>query len=259
MDQHARLPYDEGKSHMTTMASSAAAGIDEAAAARPHPIRVLVCGTDEVRRTGLRTILSNASGIAIIGEADNESGCADIAGRLGADVVLLDVDTSAADAIMAIGTILAAAAPHDAKVIALSTRLCGETAYQLLRAGARGLLSKIVSAAELVEAIRLVGEGGVAVPSGVLAQLVQQLTDGEPAQQGRVHTLDGYGLTSRQVDVLQLVAQGRSNTEIARELYLSISTVKSHLSSLLRRLDLRDRTQLAVFAHRHAAGTLAVP
>lgn len=212
--------------------------------ADPGRIRVLLVDDHQVVRRGLRTFLQVQDDIEVVGEAsDGEEGVAR-AEELRPDVVLMDVKMPGVDGIEALRTLRGLDNP--ARVLIVTSFTEKRTVVPALRAGAAGYVYKDVDPEALARAIRSVHSGHVLLqPEVALALLSQE----EGGGQGR-----GGSLTEREREVLALIADGRSNREIARALVLSEKTVKTHVSNILMKLDLADRTQAALWAVRHGIG-----
>ncbi|GAA0673568.1 response regulator transcription factor [Streptomyces samsunensis] len=211
--------------------------------ADPGRIRVLLVDDHQVVRRGLRTFLQVQDDIEVVGEAaDGEEGVAR-AEELRPDVVLMDVKMPGLDGIEALRTLRDLDNP--ARVLVVTSFTEKRTVVPALRAGAAGYVYKDVDPEALARAIRSVHSGHVLLqPEVALALLSQE----EGGGQGR------GSLTEREREVLALIADGRSNREIARALVLSEKTVKTHVSNILMKLDLSDRTQAALWAVRHGIG-----
>jgi DNA-binding NarL/FixJ family response regulator len=215
------------------------------------PIRVLIVDDHEIVRQGLRTFLElqdNAPGlpIEVAGEAADGAEAVALSARLQPDVILLDLVMPVMDGITAIPQIVARA-PR-ARIIILTS--FGEEAriFPALRAGAHGYLLKDVRPDDLVRAIRSAQLGWFQLYPDVGRKLVAAATEETPATGNAGPAAD---LTGREREVLRLLAAGRSNREIAAELVIGQTTVKSHVSSILDKLHLEDRTQAAIYALRH--------
>ncbi|MBL1115804.1 response regulator transcription factor [Streptomyces sp. 110] len=212
--------------------------------ADPGRIRVLLVDDHQVVRRGLRTFLEVQDDIEVVGEAsDGEEGVAR-AEELRPDVVLMDVKMPGLDGIEALRTLRDLDNP--ARVLVVTSFTEKRTVVPALRAGAAGYVYKDVDPEALARAIRSVHSGHVLLQSEVALALLSQEDGGG---QGR-----GGSLTEREREVLALIADGRSNREIARALVLSEKTVKTHVSNILMKLDLADRTQAALWAVRHGIG-----
>ncbi|EST20931.1 MULTISPECIES: response regulator transcription factor [Streptomyces] len=205
-------------------------------------IRVLLVDDHQVVRRGLRTFLEIQDDIEVVGEAsDGDEGVAG-AEELRPDVVLMDIKMPGTDGIEALRKLRELANP--AKVLIVTSFTEQRTVVPALRAGAAGYVYKDVDPEALAGAIRSVHAGHVLLQPEVAGALLAQ--DDPGAGHGR-----GSSLTDREREVLTLIADGRSNREIARALVLSEKTVKTHVSNILMKLDLADRTQAALWAVRH--------
>ncbi|MFB7292772.1 response regulator [Actinacidiphila glaucinigra] len=209
------------------------------------PIRVLLVDDHQVVRRGLRTFLEVQPDIEVVGEAgDGEEGV-DRAGELAPDVILMDVRMPGVDGIEALRRLRDNGSK--ARVLVVTSFTEQRTVVPALRAGAAGYVYKDVDPDALAGAIRSVHAGHVLLQPEVADALLSQ-EETTPGQ-GR-----GGTLTEREREVLSLIAEGRSNREIARALVLSEKTVKTHVSNILMKLDLSDRTQAALWAVRHGIG-----
>lgn len=206
------------------------------------PIRVLLVDDHQVVRRGLRTFLEVQDDIEVVGEAsDGDEGVAR-AEELRPDVVLMDVKMPGTDGIEALRTLRGRGNP--ARVLVVTSFTEQRTVVPALRAGAAGYVYKDVDPDALAGAIRSVHAGHVLLQPEVAGALLSD--DQSGGGTGR-----GPSLTEREREVLGLIADGRSNREIARTLVLSEKTVKTHVSNILMKLDLSDRTQAALWAVRH--------
>ena len=214
-------------------------------------IRVLLADDQPLVRTGFRMILESEPDITVVGEAGDGTGAVRQAGRLRPDVVVMDIQMPVQDGISATGQI--AAAGH-ARVLILTTFHLDENVISALRGGASGFLLKDVDAGRLLEAIRVVHAGDAIVDPAVTRRLLDRFAHRLPAA-AQVADLDATarerlaGMTERETEVLTLVARGLSNAEIAAELVVTETTVKTHVHHLLTKLGLRDRVQLVVLAY----------
>ncbi|MFE2274173.1 response regulator [Streptomyces lavendulae] len=209
----------------------------------PRRIRVLLVDDHQVVRRGLRTFLEVQEDIEVVGEAaDGEEGIAR-AEELRPDVILMDVKMPGTDGIEALRRLRALANP--ARVLIVTSFTEQRTVVPALRAGAAGYVYKDIDPDALAGAIRSVHAGHVLLQPEV-AEALLAAQDDQPAGAGRPGAL-----TDREREVLGLIADGRSNREIARALVLSEKTVKTHVSNILMKLDLSDRTQAALWAVRH--------
>jgi DNA-binding NarL/FixJ family response regulator len=216
--------------------------VAEPGSGTPDPIRVLLVDDHQVVRRGLRTFLEVQSDIEVVGEAaDGDEGVAR-AEELRPDVILMDVRMPGTDGIAALRRLRDADNP--ARVLVVTSFTEQRTVVPALRAGAAGYVYKDIDPDALAGAIRSVHAGHVLLQSEVADALLAR----EP---GGGATGRGGTLTDRERQVLALIADGRSNREIARALVLSEKTVKTHVSNILMKLDLADRTQAALWAVRH--------
>ncbi|WP_327268861.1 response regulator transcription factor [Streptomyces sp. NBC_01218] len=209
-------------------------------------IRVVIVDDQMMVREGFTVLLNAMPGIEVVGEAvDGRQAVARVA-ELSPDVVLMDIRMPEMNGIEATREIVAADA--EAKVLVLTTFDLDEYVYQALRAGASGFLLKDASASELAHGVRVVAAGEALLAPTVTRRLITEFSQLAVAPKAPVLARIG-DLTERETEVLVLVAQGLSNAEIAAHLVVAESTVKTHVSRVLVKLGLRDRTQAAVFAY----------
>ncbi|MTE18429.1 response regulator [Streptomyces sp. TRM43335] len=204
-------------------------------------IRVLLVDDHQVVRRGLRTFLEVQDDIEVVGEAADGAGGVARAEELRPDVVLMDVKMPGTDGVEALRALRETGNP--ARVLVVTSFTERRTVVPALRAGAAGYLHKDIDPDALAAAIRSVHAGHVLLQEEIARALLSQE---EAGGSGR-----GTTLTERERQVLALIADGRSNREIARRLVLSEKTVKTHVSNILMKLDLADRTQAALWAVRH--------
>lgn len=207
-------------------------------------IRILIADDQRLVRSGFRMILRVEPDMDVVGEAGDGTEAVTLAAELRPDVVLMDVRMPVLDGIEATRHITAA--PGDTRVLVLTTFDLDEYVFGALRAGASGFLLKDAPEEQLTAAIRVTADGGALFSPAVTRRLIERfasLDDGRnpPPQLDR--------LTTREVEVLRLIARGMSNTEIAAQLVVSDHTVKTHVAHLLMKLGLRDRTQAVVAAY----------
>ena len=210
---------------------------------------VVLADDQELMRMGFRMVLDSQPDLTVVGEAANGAEAVAAVARLGPDVLLMDVRMPTMDGVEATRRI--AAAGRATRVIILTTFDLDEYVYAALRAGASGFLLKDAQPAELLAAIRAVAAGDAVLSPRVTRRLLSTYSHRLPAvgaadarQRTRLQRL-----TSRETEVLALVAQGLSNGEIAERLVLSEATVKTHVGRVLAKLELRDRVQIVVFAY----------
>jgi DNA-binding NarL/FixJ family response regulator len=208
-------------------------------------VRVLIADDQALVRGGFRMILEAKEDMEVVGEAGDGAEAVELVERLEPDVVLMDVRMPDMDGIEATRRI--AATGSSARIVILTTYDVDEYVFAALRAGASGFLLKDVRPPELTEAIRVVARGDALLAPGVTRRLLDRFAGVLPDDSARPADLDE--LTEREVEVLRFVALALSNAEIASRLVLTEATVKTHVSSVLRKLGLRDRVQAVVFAY----------
>jgi DNA-binding NarL/FixJ family response regulator len=209
-------------------------------------IRVLICDDQALVRGGFRAILDSRSEIEVVGEAENGAQAVALAQRRQPDVILMDIRMPELDGIEATRKLVAAGSP--ARIIVLTTFDLDEYVHAAIRAGASGFLLKDVTPAKLVEAIGIVAQGDALLAPSVTRRLLERFATTLPVADRSRDAL--AELTSREIEVLRLLAGGMSNAEIAAELVVSEATVKTHISSVLRTLGLRDRVQAVIVAYQ---------
>jgi DNA-binding NarL/FixJ family response regulator len=209
-------------------------------------VRIVIADDQVLVRTGLRTILDNAGGFDIVGEAADGHEAVKHARALRPDVVLMDVRMPNLDGIAATRQIRAA--PDAPRVLVLTTFDLDEYVYAGLRAGASGFLLKDARAADLVSAIHSVLAGDAVVAPSATRRLIERYLHQTP-EPDRARSKSLATLTERERDVLTKLARGLTNAEIAAELYLTEGTVKTYISRILTKLDLRDRVQAVIYAY----------
>lgn len=235
------------------------------------PLRVLLVDDQRLVRSGFELMLSVEDDIEVVGEGSDGLEAIDLVARLRPDVVLMDVQMPRLDGIAATERIVAA--PDAPRVVILTTFDRDDYVFAGLRAGASGFLLKNCEPEQLIDAIRAVGHGHALLAPEVTRRVIAQMVDadrapgaaaapgstGPASRPGRdepvrptrspEHESALSRLTDREREVLNYLARGRSNAEIARELYLGEATVKTHVSNCLSKLHLRDRVQAVVFAY----------
>jgi DNA-binding NarL/FixJ family response regulator len=206
-------------------------------------IRVLVADDQPLVRSGFRMILDERPDFELVGEAEHGAQALELAEQLDPDVILMDVRMPELDGVEATRRLVARGTR--ARVLVLTTFDLDEYVYASIRAGASGFLLKDVQPDELADAIRVVAAGNSLFGPAATQRLLERFVgEGEPRA---LPSLDE--LTEREREILELLARGLSNAEIADRLFLSETTVKSHVSSILRKLGVRDRVQAVIAAY----------
>lgn len=208
-------------------------------------IKTLIVDDQEMVRAGLRMLLDVDPDIEVVAEAGNGIEAVASAARHRPDVILMDIRMPELDGLEATRRIFAA--DEDAKVLILTTFNHDDLVYEALRAGASGFVLKDDPPEQLIAAVRTVAAGAALLSPSVTRSLIAHFT--KERREPRPATLDT--LTSRELDVFRLIALGLSNAEIGRELFISDTTVKTHVTRLLRKLQVRDRAQAIVLAYHH--------
>ncbi|MFC8449978.1 response regulator [Kitasatospora sp. NPDC057223] len=210
------------------------------------PARVLVVDDQTVVREGIVMLLGLLPGIEVVGSAADGEEAVRLVERHAPDVVLMDLRMPRCDGVEATRRIRAA---HPAtEVVVLTTYADDESLFPALQAGARGYLTKDAGGEEIARAIADVRSGAAGLSPLVQRRLLERLSDARPPQPAG--TLPD-GLTAREAEVLALIAEGLSNTEIARRLYVGPATVKTHINNLFAKTAVRDRAQAVAYAFRH--------
>ncbi|MBB1482724.1 response regulator transcription factor [Tessaracoccus sp. MC1865] len=207
-------------------------------------IRVLIVDDQELVRAGFRLILERA-GLTVVGEAGDGEVAVELTRRERPDVVLMDIRMPRLDGVAATQRILAGPGSRP-KILVLTTFDLDEYVWSAVRAGASGFLLKDVAPDDLVHAVRVVARGESMLAPALIGRLLEQFTR-RPSPGVTPEVLGS--LSERELDVVRLVARGLSNAEIGARLYLSETTVKTYVSRVLGKLDLRDRVQVAVLAY----------
>jgi len=209
-------------------------------------LRVVIADDQALVRGGFRMILDARPDIDVVGEAADGAEAARLVAELVPDVVLMDVRMPGVDGIEATRRIVATGCPS--RIIILTTYDADEYVFAALRSGASGFMLKDVQPTELVEGVRVVARGDALLAASVTRRLLDRFVASLPATDAPPPP-DLGALTAREVEVLRLVAAALSNSEIAERLVVSEATVKTHVSSMLRKLGLRDRVQAVVLAY----------
>jgi DNA-binding NarL/FixJ family response regulator len=207
-------------------------------------IRVLVADDQSMVRAGFRLLLSSHDDIEVVAEASDGREAVEKAARFNPSVVLMDIRMPEMDGLQATRQILAA--DGSARILVLTTFDLDEYVYEALRAGASGFVLKDDPPEQLLEAIRVVANGDALLSPAITKRVIKQFSRiPQPAPPPGIEEL-----IDRELDVFRLVARGLSNAEIGRELYISDTTVKTHITHILQKLDLRDRVQAVVLAYQ---------
>jgi DNA-binding NarL/FixJ family response regulator len=208
-------------------------------------IRVLIADDQELVRAGFRMILELQDDIEVVGEAGDGRDAVEAARTLDPDVVLMDVRMPDTDGIEATRRLLASGGR--ARVLMLTTFDADDYVYDAMKAGASGFLLKNAPPAQLVAAIRATAQGEAQIAPEIVRRMVDEFVRRPPP--GTTKPASLAELSERELDVLKLIARGLSNAEIAAALFLSEATVRTHVSRILAKLDVRDRTQAVVVAY----------
>jgi DNA-binding NarL/FixJ family response regulator len=211
-------------------------------------IRVLLVDDQALVRAGFRMILDAEDDLDVVGEAIDGREAIEQVSALRPDVVLMDIRMPELDGLEASRRILASQTDGAPKILMLTTFDLDEYVYEALRAGASGFLLKDTPPEQLVSAIHVVAEGEALLAPSVTRRVISEFVKGTgPRPATQFPKLDD--LTARELEVLKAIARGLSNAEIARELYVSETTVKTHVARILMKLGLRDRVQVVVLAY----------
>ena len=209
-------------------------------------IRVLIADDQNIIRAGLTTILNGQPDIEVVGQAADGNEAIALAHRLRPDVCLFDIRMPNLDGVEATRRLAGPDVEDPMAVVVITTFDTDDHVTAALRAGAKGFLLKDAGPDLLVHAIRAAAEGDALIAPSVTARLLARLADAAPATHPRQPITP---LTEREEEVAVTVAQGRSNAEIAAELYISLSTVKFHIASLMSKIGARNRVEIAIWAY----------
>ncbi|HEX2053970.1 MAG TPA: response regulator transcription factor [Actinomycetota bacterium] len=211
-------------------------------------IRVAIADDQALVRAGLRTLLEHADDFELAGEASDGMQAVELARTARPDVMVMDVRMPRCDGIEATRRITSDPACAEVKILVLTTFDVDDNVFAALRAGASGFLLKDAAPEEILAAIRVVADGDALLSPSVTRRLITEFVSRpHKVPDGSARLLDR--LTEREREVLALVAKGLSNKDIAEKEYLSYATVKTHISRILTKLNMRDRAQLVVFAY----------
>jgi len=206
-------------------------------------IKVLLVDDHEMVRIGLAAVLGTEEGIEVVGEASNGQEGIRLAQEYKPDVVLMDLVMEGMDGVETTRKLMKLM--PDIKVIVLTSYLDDEKLYPVIEAGAFSYLLKTSRASEIAQAIRAAVKGQSVLEQQVAAKMMNRLR--QPKQAAEPH----HDLTEREMEVLRLIAAGKSNQEVADELFIGIKTVKFHVTNILAKLGVEDRTQAAIYAFKH--------
>jgi DNA-binding NarL/FixJ family response regulator len=209
-------------------------------------VRVLVADDQEVVRTGLTMILNAQPGIEVVAEAADGRAAVEIARRLRPDVCLLDIRMAHLDGIEATRLLAGPDVAEPLAVVVITTFDLDEYVYGALRAGARGFLLKDAGSELLAQAVRAAAAGDALIAPSITARLLAEFAHAGPVPKPAQPTAP---LTDREEQILLAVATGRTNQEIADDMYITLSTVKSHIASLMSKIGARNRVEVAMWAY----------
>lgn len=218
-----------------------------------HKIRVLLVDDEPLIRTGLQSLLNRKPDIEIVGHAGNGIEALEQVAALDPDVVLMDIRMPGMDGIET--TRQLTAQQCRSAIIILSTFRDDQSVFSGLAAGARGYLLKDVDHKTLADAVRTVAAGQAMIHPEITGQVLREfsrLSNGQPARPQNTDRLEL--LTDREMAIMRMLATGQTNQEISQQLLISIGTVKNHISNILSKLDVRDRTQAALLAQQAGLG-----
>lgn len=224
-------------------------------------IKIMVVDDQDLMREGLATILNLRPEIEVVGTASDGQGAFEKASELKPDLVLMDIRMPGTNGVD--GTRLITQHLPGVKVLILTTFKDSELIFEALEEGASGYLLKDMPTDMIVQAIMTVQSGGVVLPKDLTSQVLKELRRTQQLEQAAVetkvqapsHNLPLHELTERELEVLTQLGYGLSNKEIGEKLFITEGTVKNHVSNLISKLDLRDRTQAAIFAVRYGIST----
>lgn len=214
------------------------------------PVRVVLADDQPLVRSGLRLVMADHPDLEVVGEAATGAEAVQLVRDTGPDVVVMDIRMPVMDGIEA--TRLITAGPTATRVLVLTTFDEDDYVYGALRAGASGFVVKDMALNDILAAIRVVAVGDALIAPGVTRRLIADFAGIPPRRPPRPVA----GITEREREVLTLIGRGRTNTEIAEDLFITVATAKSHVSRLLTKLGARDRVQLVITAYEMGLVTL---
>jgi DNA-binding NarL/FixJ family response regulator len=213
-------------------------------------IRVLIADDQALVRAGFRMVLEAEDDLEVVGEAGDGAEAVAVAREQRPDVILMDVRMPNVDGLEATRCLLAGSDGDGPRVLILTTFDLDEYVYEALKAGASGFLLKDAPPEDLVEAIRVVARGDALLAPAIMRRVIEEyVRTAPPPVESSSPRLDE--LTARELEILRFVARGLSNAEIAKEAFVSETTVKTHVAHILMKLQLRDRVQAVVFAYEN--------
>ena len=221
--------------------------MSEPGAGAPAAVRLLVVDDDPLVRSALRMVLDGAPGIELVGEAGDGSEVPEAVARLAPDVVLMDIRMPGVDGVTATERLRARPSPPE--VVVLTTFGVDDLVMRALGAGASGFLLKDTPPEQILDAVRRVAAGDAMLSPSVTRQVITRLAGSAPDARREHATRLLERLTDRELEVAAALGRGLANAEIARQLHMSLATVKAHVSRLLTKLDQANRTQVALLAH----------
>lgn len=213
------------------------------------PLRVLIADDQQMVRTGFRMIIDSQPDMEVVAEAADGAEAVEAARRVRPDVCLLDIRMPRLDGLAATRALAGPGVPEPLRVVIVTTFDLDEYVYAALRDGASGFLLKDSGPALLVEAVQAAARGDAMVSPSITVRLLQHVAERQPRVRSETAAAPpAEPLTDRELDVIRLIARGRTNTEIAGELFVSLSTVKTHLGNIFAKLDARNRVEIAAWA-----------
>ncbi len=222
-------------------------------------IRVVVADDQALVRSGFTMLLAGEPGIEVVGEAGNGAEAVALAASARPDVMLMDVRMPVMDGLEATRRITGDESLADTRVVILTTFDLDEIVHEALRAGASGFLLKDTLPVELITAVRVVAAGDALISPKITRRLIAEFASRPEPGSGRAAAAMLDQLTDREREVLETIARGHSNAEIAAELFVGHATVKTHVSRLLMKLDARDRAQLVMIAYETGVVSRGAP